>query len=139
MCQPGKLFEQEVKVLAELMGHVIERPPQPSTDGGVDMITRLRNMPFGWGTYVIQCKDSPNASLGRPIVDQLIGTLERENVPMGIIITTGQFNKKAIKAANHSGRVQLINGAEWRTMRKRLTAIVHIALAVNGKSSKAFL
>ena len=135
MCQAGKLFEQEVMAAAKFMGHEIERPPQPGADGGIDIITQMGKIPLGFGRYVIQCKDTPKGVVGRDVVDQLVGTLERENVPMGIIVTTGQFSKKAVRAAKDSGRIQLIDGYEWKGIRSRLTELLHVTLAFNGATA----
>ena len=130
MCNhPGKDFEQEVILLAKLMGHKIIRKPKPGPDGGVDAITELKNMPFGGGKYVIQCKNIPNKKIGREVVDQLIGTLEREGIPTGIIVTSGSFAKAAKTAAKKTGRVELIDRKQLDAIRKRLTSPYELTLA----------
>ena len=129
MCNPGKQFEQEVIAAAVLMGHKIIRKPKIGVDGGVDAITEQRNMPFGGGRFVIQCKDEPTKKIGRPLVDQLIGNLDREGVQMGIIVTTGTFAKTAVKAAKDSHRVELINGKKWNEIRKTLVSPLELTTA----------
>ena len=121
MCRPGQTFEHEVLGVLKLYGHKIERPPKLGPDGGVDMITSL-DAPIGGGRYLVQCKDKE--AVGREDVDKFIGTLERENVHMGIMVTSGRFVKKARKGTN--GRVQFIDGPRYEELRKRLTEWLQI-------------
>lgn len=134
MCNQGKEFEREVMAAAKLIGHTIVRKPMNGKDGGVDLITKLTNMPFGGGTFVIQCKDEPNSTINRPVVDQLIGTLEREGVPTGILVTSGKYSKPARIAARDSGRIQLIDGNEWKGIRRKLIAPIEFVVALNKRT-----
>lgn len=136
MCNPGKQFEQEVVAAAVLMGHKILEKPKPGADGGIDAMTELKNMPFGGGRFIIQCKDEPTRKIGRQVVDQLIGTLERKGIATGIIVTTGTFAITAQKAARASGRIELINGKQWNDIRKKLMSPLELTVAWARRTKK---
>jgi len=109
----GKPFEQAVRKTIETLGFTIERGPQPSGDGGVDMVVTYPS-PMGTTRYVIQCKDTK--SVGRPDIDQLQGTLHREQGHIGLMITTGKYTKDAQQAAKNHQSIRLIDGPKYQKL-----------------------
>jgi len=115
----GKPFEASVKKMLEKFGFTITRLPRPSADGGVDMIATYPS-PVGETRWVIQCKDT--ASVNRRIVDELHGTLYREQGNIGLLITSGRFTRDAQQAAKNHRYIKLIDGPKHQ----RLTTPPHI-------------
>jgi len=109
----GKAFEKSVKKMIEQIGFQITRQPQPSCDGGVDMIASHPS-PVGATSWIIQCKDA--TSVGRTVVDQLVGTMAREKGHVGLIVTTGRFTKDAEQAAKDHGCIKLIAGPKYQSI-----------------------
>ncbi|HFD2054540.1 TPA: restriction endonuclease [Clostridium perfringens] len=56
----------------------------------------------------VECKRfNENGSVGRPILQKLLGSMDMFNVKKGIIITTGKYSNTAIEAARISGKLIL--------------------------------
>ncbi len=103
-------FEVLIQRLLEAMGYKDVEVTNPSNDGGVDVvaniqvgITRVRE--------VVQVKRH-KGSIGRPVLDQLRGSLHRFGANRGTIISTGKFTKGTHEAAFEFGAapIMLIDG-----------------------------
>lgn len=104
-------FEHLVRDLLEAMGYEDVTVTKEAGDKGVDVIA---NIQFGITSVreVVQVKRTPNASLIRPIVDQLRGALPYHQAIRGTIITLGTVSKGAQEAAVFPGAapITLIDG-----------------------------
>lgn len=103
-------FEHLVRDLLEAMGYEDVTVTQASGDKGVDVVATVQ---FGITTIteVIQVKRH-QASVGRPVLDQLRGALPYHKAIRGVIITLGNFSKGCKDAAFYAGAapIGLING-----------------------------
>ncbi len=56
----------------------------------------------------VECKKfDENNSVGRPILQKLLGAMDMFNIEKGIVITTGKYSNTAIEAARISGKLIL--------------------------------
>lgn len=56
----------------------------------------------------VECKRfNENGSVGRPILQKLLGSMDMFNIKKGIIITTGKYSNTAIEAAKMSNKLIL--------------------------------
>lgn len=80
--------------------------PTPQTnDGGYDVVLRGRR-----GTGAVECKlYAPGRSVGRPIVQQLVGAARSIRASVVIVMTTGYFTSGAVQYAREQG-VELRDG-----------------------------
>lgn len=103
-------FEFLIRRLLEAMGYEDVEVTSPSKDGGVDVVA---NIEVGITTVreVVQVKRH-RGTIGRPVLDQLRGSLHRFDANRGTIITTGKFSKDTHKAAFERGAapITLIDG-----------------------------
>ncbi len=103
-------FEQLIRDLLEAMGYEDVVVTQESGDKGVDVVATVL---FGITTIkeVIQVKRH-QASIGRPVLDQLRGALHYHGAIRGTIITLSNFSKGCLDAALFPGAapIGLING-----------------------------
>ena len=90
-------FEHLVKRLLEEMGYDNVEVTSPSNDKGVDVVADIE-LGISRVREVIQVKRY-KGNIGRPILDQLRGSLHYFNAVRGSIITTGGFAKKAQETA----------------------------------------
>ena len=62
------------------------------------------------GSIYVECKRfNENGSVGRPILQKLLGSMDMFNINKGIVITTGKYTNTAIETANMSGKLILCN------------------------------
>ena len=103
-------FEQLVKLLLEEMGYENVATTSPTNDKGVDVVGTIE-LGISAVREVIQVKRH-RGTIGRPVLDQLRGSLHRFNAVRGTIITTGRFSKGAEDAAFERGAppITLIDG-----------------------------
>ena len=87
------MFEHLVKLLLEEMGYQDVEVTSPTNDKGVDVIANIQ-LGISSVREVIQVKRY-RGSIGRPILDQLRGSLFYFQAVRGSIITTGHFAKSA--------------------------------------------
>lgn len=60
------------------------------------------------GSIYVECKRfNKKESVGRPILQKLLGSMDMFNIKKGIVITTGRYSKTAIEAAKMSGKLIL--------------------------------
>lgn len=103
-------FEKLIKNLLEAMGYQDVVVTSPSNDGGVDVIANIQ-VGITKVREVVQVKRH-RGSIGRPVLDQLRGSLHRFGANRGTIITTGKFTKDTHEAAFEMGAapIMLIDG-----------------------------
>ncbi|HUT15197.1 MAG TPA: restriction endonuclease [Anaerolineae bacterium] len=103
-------FEELIQFLLEEMGYTDVETTSPVNDKGVDVVG---NVELGVSSVreVIQVKRR-KGNLGRPVLDQLRGSLYRWNAVRGTIITTGGFTAGVTRAAFERGAapITLIDG-----------------------------
>ena len=103
-------FEVLVRDLLEAMGYEEVEVTKASGDKGVDVVAKVQ---FGITTIteVVQVKRH-QASIGRPVLDQLRGALPYHKALRGTIITLGNFTQGCQEAALFPGAapIGLING-----------------------------
>lgn len=108
---PFKL-EELIQFLLEEMGYTDVETTSPANDKGVDVVG---NVELGVSSVreVIQVKRR-KGNLGRPVLDQLRGSLHRWNAVRGTVITTGGFSTGAARAAFEPGAapITLIDGVK---------------------------
>jgi restriction system protein len=105
----GYEFEEFVAHLLECMGYTARLTPR-SGDGGVDVIAHRDKLGFEPPIVKVQCKRRTDA-VGRPEVDQLLGTLrEGEN---GLFITLGSFSRQSIELERNRPKLRLIDGEQF--------------------------
>lgn len=81
------------------------------TDGGVDL--RLRRDDE---VVLVQCKHWNAKQVPHNAVHELLGVMVNEGATGAILITSGEFTRAAIDAANRQGKVKLIDGDALRAM-----------------------
>jgi restriction system protein len=103
-------FEELIKVLLEEMGYDNVATTAPSNDKGVDVVGTIE-LGISAVREVVQVKRHKGA-IGRPVLDQLRGSLHRFNAVRGTVITTGKFTKGMEQAAFERGAapITLIDG-----------------------------
>ena len=102
-------FEKVVIELLEAMGYGVGEHTGGPHDQGVDGI--IRADPLGLGTvYYLQAKHQKD-NIGRDVVDELAGSVQRFGASGGVVATTARFTPDGIAAAT-GGVIRLINGAE---------------------------
>jgi restriction system protein len=103
-------FEHLVKQLLEAMEYDDVEVTAASNDKGVDVVA---NIELGITSVreVVQVKRH-QANIGRPVLDQLRGSLHRFGAVRGTIITTGGFSRGTTEAAFEPGAapITLISG-----------------------------
>lgn len=99
-------FEYIVAALYRKLGHEAH-VTQQSRDGGADIVCWKRE---GMVTesILIECKHRCG-SVGAPFVRQLAGTVSELGASKGVIVTSGKFTAQAVRFANQTGRIQLID------------------------------
>ncbi len=81
---------------------------QRSADGGIDGFARHPE-----GLIVIQCKRyARDSSVGRPEIQQFWGVIEENEAWRGYFVTTSQFTAGAVKTAELSKKVVLVEMSE---------------------------
>jgi restriction system protein len=105
----GHEFETFVAHLLECMGYTTRVTP-PSRDGGVDVIAHRDRLGFEPPIVKAQCKCS-TASVDRPALDQLLGTLG--DGEYGLFVTLGSFNRESIQLERNRPKLRLIDGEQF--------------------------
>lgn len=80
-------------------------------DGGIDL--KLRR---GTEYVLVQCKHWNAKQVPHNEVHQLLGIMVNEGATGAILVSSGEFTRAAIDAAQRQGRVQLIDGDALREM-----------------------
>ncbi|MCB0132295.1 MAG: restriction endonuclease [Caldilineaceae bacterium] len=107
-------FERLITRLYERMGFVAE-VTQQSHDHGIDVVAR-RNSNIGVQQIIIQCKHTPQGTVGEPAIRNLVGAWrEYRSANEAIIITSGTFSRQAIEFADKH-RIRLIDGLNLREL-----------------------
>lgn len=103
-------FEHLIKQLLEAMGYTEVEVTKASNDKGVDVKAKIE-LGITSVNEVVQAKRF-RGSVGRPVLDQLRGSLHRFAAVRGTVITTGTFSKGTSKAAFEVGAapITLIDG-----------------------------
>jgi hypothetical protein len=110
-------FESICAELLEAMGYLDVRVVGGSGDGGVDVLAEHRDR-WGHRTSVAAQAKRWSRSLGRRVVDEMIGVLvrgaasPRGRLGQAILITTSDFSKAAREAAATESRLRLVDGAQ---------------------------
>ena len=109
-------FEHLIKDLLDVMGYEDVVVTSPSNDKGVDVIGQIQNG-ITQVKEVIQVK-RVSSNIGRPVLDQLRGSLHRFDAFQGTIITISDFAKGTKDAAFERGAapITLINGEKLITL-----------------------
>ena len=109
-------FEHLVRDLLEAMGYEDVRVTKEAGDKGVDVVGTVQ---FGITTVteVVQVKRH-KGNIGRPVLDQLRGSLPYHKAIRGTLITLGNFSKGCTEAALYPGAapITLINGEKLLDM-----------------------
>lgn len=108
-------FEHLVRRLFEAMGFEAWTT-QASRDDGVDAVARNETTLFG-GACAIQAKRYKDP-VGIESVRSMLGTMHDLNAPKGTVVTTSWFGKASIDLANRSGRIELIDARNLKSMLK---------------------
>lgn len=93
----------------------------PTNDGGYD-IKVLNNSNL---YALVECKLFNKTTVGRPLIQKLVGANALENSPNLIFITTSNFSKEAIEYAK-STHVQLIDG----------NSLIHLSKSIKSQENK---
>lgn len=106
----ARKFESLIKFLLEEMGYTDVQTTPYTNDKGVDVVA---NIELGISSVreVVQAKRH-KGNIGRPVLDQLRGSLHRFNAVRGTLISTGGYSKGTIDAAFEPGAapITLIDG-----------------------------
>ena len=93
---------------------------QKTRDGGVDINASFEMGGVLYRTY-FECKQyRPDRPVGAPIVRSLFGTMERDRIDKGVLVTTSRFTRDAIKEAEMlNGRIKLVDYQELQRLMRR--------------------
>lgn len=90
-------FEEYMANLFKAYGYEVEQTP-PTNDGGKDLILQYDN-----AKYYVECKHFTEGSVGREIIQKLVGAGIVDGDVYGFIVaTTSCFNDNAIKCMEHT-------------------------------------
>ncbi|MEH7828140.1 restriction endonuclease [Gemmobacter denitrificans] len=110
-------FEQLIIDLLNAMGYgarelATSMRTKASGDGGIDGI--IHEDALGLDAVYIQAKRyAPGSNVGRPAIQQFVGSLTGEGATKGVFVTTSDFSAEARAYLNKvQHRIVLINGAE---------------------------
>ena len=107
-------FEEYIATMFRSLDYDVELTPSTS-DGGKDLIVRKNGI-----TYYVECKQwNTESSIGRPVLQKLIGAAVSDGVTHVIFVSTCKFAKTAIEAAREN---QMVHCDLWG-MRKILNAV----------------
>lgn len=108
-------FERLLATYYRGQGYAVEHVGTAATaaryDGGIDLKLR-RNDEY----ILVQCKHWNAWQVAHNDVHQLLGLMVNEGATGAILITSGEFTRAAIDAAQRQGHVQLVDGAALRAM-----------------------
>lgn len=80
-------------------------------DGGVDLVLRRDDE-----VVLVQCKHWNVKQVPHNPVHELLGIMVNRGATGAILVTSGEFTRAAIEAANRNGHVQLVDGRVLRDM-----------------------
>jgi len=105
-------FEKLIRQLLEALGYTDVEVTKQSNDKGVDVTGKIE-LGITSVVEVVQAKRT-RGNVGRPVLDQLRGSLHRFGAVRGTIVTTADFSKGAKEAAFEAGvaPITLIDGAK---------------------------
>jgi hypothetical protein len=109
------LFEHLVAELIDRMGfsEVVVTPR--SGDDGVDVFAALIDPSGQRMTYAASCKrHRKDRAVKREMADELLGVITRKRLDRGLLVTSSFFSPAAIKVADESSRLRLVNGEQVR-------------------------
>lgn len=106
-----KEFEELVAAHYRKLGFHVRWEPGDGPDGGVDV--RLKGR--GGETYLVQCKQWQERSVGVKVVRELFGIVAAERAAGGVVITTGSFTEDARQFACGLA-MELIDGMRLEAM-----------------------
>jgi restriction system protein len=112
-CSPS-FFERVVVLLLRAMGYGGVTGDGSVTgksgDGGIDGI--IREDKLGLDVVCIQAKRYTDTTIGRPIVQQFVGSMDFVQANKGVILTTSQFSKDAYEFVSKivGKKIVLIDG-----------------------------
>lgn len=98
-------FERLVGAGFQGRGYTVEATPD-GADGGVDL-----NLSKGNERAAVQCKHWPNRRVGVDKVRQLFGVMQLTGVPVGYLVSSGDFTQDAWAEAQRCG-VYLVRGTD---------------------------
>ncbi len=101
-------FEHFTADLLRCLGYQA-RVTQYAADGGVDVIAHKDQLGLEPPIIKVQCKHTA-ATQGRPIVQQLIGTLDKDEA--GLFFTLGSYSAEALAVERERQNLRLFSGAD---------------------------
>lgn len=97
-------FEEFVGKVFSHQGYRVERTPR-TNDGGIDLVLHQ-----GQRKLVVECKCyEPNSSVGRPVIQKLVGSGMGFGANGAVVVTTAKFSLGAKEYAEQM-RVSLVDG-----------------------------
>ena len=107
-------------------------------DDGADVLAKDHTLGKK-GLVVIQSKKWNDSNpVGKGEVRELVGTIDQHKATKGVLVTTGRYEKGALKVADDDPRIELLNrqqilmllnehcGADWFTRVDRLISSVKL-------------
>ena len=102
-------FEHLIERLYHKMDYQTELTP-PQKDGGRDLIAR-KSITSKKEVLLVECKLYKNP-IGVQIVRQLLGVVSSEKTNKGVLVTSSEFTRGAMKFSKENPRIELIGGQE---------------------------
>jgi restriction system protein len=87
----GQRMETLVKAILEAKGYTVYNSDK-GRDGGIDLLAAPGNLGFGEPRICVQVK-SQDSPLERPVLDQLVGTMQHVGADHGLLVCWGGFKK----------------------------------------------
>ncbi len=104
-------FEAILGELAQAIGYRDVAVRGGPNDGGIDVLA-IRVDQWGHRAKVAIQAKRYQRPVGRRIIDEMIGVINRERLGEAIVVTTSEFSKRAVAAARGEPRLRLVNGVE---------------------------
>lgn len=99
-------LERLVEGILQAKGYKTFSPP-PGPDGGVDILASKGDLGFETPKICVQVKSGQNPT-DRPVLDQLIGTMQNFNAEQGLLVSWGGFRSSVLREkAKHFFNVRL--------------------------------
>ena len=105
------LIADYYQALGYKVQHVGTAASATQFDGGIDIKLFKENE-----YIVVQCKHWNARQVTHNAVHELIGVMTTESASSAIIITSGEFTNAAVQAEKKTGGIELIDGAEIRSL-----------------------
>jgi restriction system protein len=87
----GHKMETLVQAILEAKGYTVHHSDK-GADGGIDLLAASGNLGFGEPRICVQVK-SQDSALERPVLDQLVGTMQHVGANQGLLVCWGGFKK----------------------------------------------